>query len=210
MEWPRQRRWPNMALLAHSTGDHATLSGLRSRPSRSPRSTRTSNPAVLRGYPARAQSALAQLDAAEMSLQRALALRGDDRTRVPSLSAERAYLAHLRQHPQTALALIEPVLAALQQDADLTGAEDPLRVAWISRHEVLSAAGDPRAEDACPRARHAPRGPSARPIPSCAPRISSPSPFTAPCWHIRDPLEISTLPPPRALDKSSKACYHQC
>jgi len=145
----------NMALLAHSTGDHATA-------------VRTAEQAIAIseiyedienlanawGYLARAQSALAQLDAAEMSLQRALALRGDDLNpgAVVELHAERAYLAHLRQHPQTALALIEPVLAALQQDADLTGAEDPLRVAWIG-HEVLSAAGDPRAEDVLARAR---------------------------------------------------------
>ncbi len=99
-----------------------------------------------------------------MSLQRALALRGDDLNpgAVVELHAERAYLAHLRQHPQTALALIEPVLAALQQDADLTGAEDPLRVAWISVTRSSAPPVTPAQRTYSPaRAPRSSRGPSA-------------------------------------------------
>ena len=145
----------NLALLAYSTGDYAAAVRTAEQAIAISESyDDISNLANAWTYRAKAHSAMGQLEAAEASLQSALRLRGEALRpgAVVELHAERAYLAHLRQQPQAALTLIEPVLAALLQDADLVNAEDPLRVHWIC-HEILSAAGDPRAAGVLERAR---------------------------------------------------------
>lgn len=145
----------NLSLLASSTGDPTSALTLAQQAiAASEAYDDRHNLANAWTYLARAQTTLGELDAATDSLCRARSFLGETSpaARDVEVQAGLAYIALLGGHVAQALAAIEPVLAALAHDPDVTGAEEPMRIHWIS-YRVLQACGDPRAEPVLLRAR---------------------------------------------------------
>jgi len=97
-------------------------------------------------YLGKIYTALDQWDEAEGWYRQAQRLRQElpHPGRQLEITAEIARLTQQRGHPRQALAEIEPVLAAIQDEPALDGAEDPYQVYW-NCYEILQANGDGRA-----------------------------------------------------------------
>ena len=137
----------NLSLVELRTGDLRAASQLAQQAAAAAlRSDDALNLANAYTYLGKIHTALAQRDEAERWYRQALAIREaiPHPGRLLELQAELAYLTWQRGDPIQALADIAPVLAALQDESALEGAEEPYQVYWICC-EILRANADSRA-----------------------------------------------------------------